>query len=198
MDKRFALAVVVLVVSLGVVTYGIWTINQIPPSPYPDLGGDFVLHGTDGAVSSKDLAGKVSAIFFGYTRCPDVCPTTLIQIGGALDMLDADELARTRALFVSIDPERDTPETAGKYASHFHPAIIGLSGSSDEVAKLTQAFMVGFRKEEANAAGNYNISHSTYVFIIRPDGKVGELLGHDSKAADIAEAIRRWLPWADG
>jgi len=195
-DKRFALLSLVLAISLSVVAFGLWNLNRLPPSKYPDMGGEFMLQSVNGQVSSKDIEGKVTALFFGYTHCPDICPGTLSNVAEALDLLDEEELAATKALFITLDPERDTPEIMDAYASHFHRKITGLSGSPDSIAKLAKSFFVGYQKEASDSGLGYTISHSSYVFIIRPDGSVGDFLSHSVSADELARAIRRWLPWA--
>ncbi|MDX8411038.1 MAG: SCO family protein [Mariprofundaceae bacterium] len=196
MDKRFALLSLVLAISLSVMAFGMWNLNRLPPSKYPDMGGDFVLQSASGPVSSKDIDGKVVALFFGYTHCPDICPATLNNVAEAFDLLDEEELAATEALFITLDPERDTPEVMSAYASHFHRKITGLSGSSDSIAKVAKSFFVGYQKDASDSSLGYTITHSSYVFIIRPDGSVGDFLSHSASVDELAQAIRRWLPWA--
>ena len=198
MDKRFALLSLFLVLSLGLTAFGLWNVSRLPPSPYPDMGGDFELQSIDGPVSSKDMNGKVVAIFFGYTHCPDVCPAALINVSAAFDLLNEDELASVQGLFITLDPERDTPEVMEQYASHFHPRIAGLSGSAEAIALAAKAFFVGYQKDGPDNGANYTITHSGYIFIVRPNGSVGEFLSHDANPETLAQAIRRWLPWAEG
>jgi len=196
LDRRFVLLSLVLAVSLAAVAFGLWNVNRLPPSEWPDMGGDFVLQSADGPVNSKDMEGKVVALFFGYTHCPDICPATLANVADAFDLLSKEELAATEGLFITLDPERDTPELMGQYASHFHPKIAGLSGSTDAIAKVAKAFFVGYQKDDTDSDQAYTITHSSYVFIIRPDSSVGAFLGHGADAETLAQAIRRWLPWA--
>lgn len=187
--------VILLVVALGLVSFGLYNLNKMPTSPYPEMKPAFHLHTDTGAVDLTDFAGKVAVVYFGYTRCPDVCPATLVNVGRALDLLDEEEKRKTKGIFISLDSERDTPEIAAKYARYFHPSIIGLTGSKEEAAAAAKAFFVGYQKDDTE---NYGINHSTYLFIIRPDGKLGAMIGHESTPKEIAEAIRHWLPWAEG
>jgi protein SCO1/2 len=196
--KPSTFPLIILIISVGLVSFGLYSLNKMPESPYPGIQGDFALKGADGTLAFKDMLGKVGIIFFGYTHCPDVCPATLVNVGGALRLLNESEQDKVKAVFISLDPERDTPEKATKYAQYFHPRIMGLSGSPEEIEAAARSFLVGYEINKPNAAGNYTISHSTYIFLIRPDGKIGELVSHTSKPEDIAKSIRQWLPWAEG
>lgn len=195
-DRKQVMVGIALVFALALTAFGWWGMQRMPDSPYPELGGDFSVQGARGPVALHDFGGKVVLLFFGYTRCPDVCPATMAQVAAALNTLSADEAGKVQALFVSLDAERDTPDLAQRYAQHFHESIIGLSGSPKQVAAAADAFKVGYRKEKVDSALGYVISHSSYLFVLRPDGKVGALLNHSAAAADIAAATRRWLRWA--
>jgi protein SCO1/2 len=189
--------IIVLILSLIMVSFGIYQLNKMPDSPFPQVQGKFTLHHADGTFSFKDMAGKSGLLFFGYAHCPDVCPATLVNVGKALNLLDQSEQEQVRAVFISLDPDRDTPEKITKYAKYFHPQIIGLSGSDKEVELAAKSFYVAREKNKPNKKGNYTLNHSTNLFMIRPDGMVGELISHNSTPEEIAKALRRWLPWAD-
>lgn len=192
-DKRQLMLGIALIFALALAAFGWWGMQRMPASPYPELGGDFTLQGTRGPVALHDFAGKVVLLFFGYSRCPDVCPATLAQVAAALQQLSAAEAGKVQALFVSLDPERDTPEQVQRFAAHFHKSIIGLSGSPEQVAAAANAFKVGYRKEKVKSALGYIITHSSYIFVLRPDGKVGKLLRHTASAAEIRDALRDQL-----
>ncbi|ATX81584.1 protein SCO1/2 [Mariprofundus ferrinatatus] len=192
--------IIVLILALCMIGFGLYNLNKIPTPKYPEFDEkltDFTLHGADRSVSFSDLAGKASVVFFGYTHCPDVCPNTLVNFGNALRMLNEDEKEKVRAVFIAIDFGRDTPERVHKYATYFHPDIIGLTGSEEELKVATKAFMVPFEKDEVNAKGNYLMNHGTYVYVMRPDGKLGELISHQSSSEEIVEALRKWIRWAE-
>jgi len=195
--KVSTLPLIVLILSLIMVSFGVYHINKIPDSAFPQVKGDFALHHADGSYSLKDMAGKSGLILFGYTHCPDVCPAALVNIANALNLLDKSEQEKVRALFISLDPKRDTPEKTDKYAKYFHPQIIGLSGSEEEVLLAANSFYAAREMNEPNEKGNYTVNHTTTLYMIRPDGMVGELVSHDSKPEVIAKALRRWLPWSD-
>jgi protein SCO1/2 len=189
--------IIVLVLSLIVVSFGIYQMNKMPDSAFPQVKGEFTLHHADGTFSFKDMAGKSGLILFGYTHCPDVCPAALVNIANALNLLDESELEKIRALFISLDPKRDTPEKITKYAKYFHPKIIGLSGSEKEVLLAAKSFYAAREINKPNEKGNYTVNHTTTLYMIRPDGMVGEIISYKSTPEEIAKALRRWLPWAD-
>ncbi|MCF7821221.1 MAG: SCO family protein [Mariprofundaceae bacterium] len=191
------IAIIGLVVTFAVVGFTWYSLNRIPDNQFPDIKLAFTLHSADGPVSFSDTHGKVGLLFFGYARCPDVCPTTMVNFGSALDMLTESERSKVKALFISVDPARDTPEIIEKYVGFFHPEITGLTGSAEEIKAATSSFRVGFEKESPNDLGNYSINHSTYVFITRPDGGLGGLIGHNGSPEEIAQSLRYWIKWAD-
>ncbi len=188
---------IMLVIAFSMIGFATYQLNKMPDSKYPAFKPEFALHSANGPVSFNDLAGKVSVVFFGYTHCPDVCPATLVNFANALKMLDEDERNKVRAVFISLDYERDTPETVAKYTRFFHPEIIGLTGNKEEVAAAAKAFMVPNEKNKPNAKGNYTMNHGTYVYVIRSDGKLGELAGHKNSSEQVAASLRKWIKWAD-
>ena len=111
-------------------------------------GGDFTLGSRQGPVALQDLRGKVVLLYFGYTYCPDVCPTSLGFIGLALERLTPDELERVQVLFISVDPERDTPERLEEYAVFFHPKVLGITGTPEELARVAELYGAAYRRVE--------------------------------------------------
>lgn len=150
---------------------------------------DFHLFDAGGKPRSlADYRGKVVAMFFGYTHCPDVCPTTLADLAQVMRLLgkDADKL---QVLFVTLDPQRDTRELLAQYAPAFHPSFVGLSGDAEATAQTARAFGVMYRKQTVKN-GDYTLDHSAGTYLISPDGKFvllapyqqqTELLLHDIK-----------------
>jgi len=186
---------VLLALTVIFIGFGVYNLNKMPPSQYPDIHAKFSLHSVDGPVTSRDMLGKVSVIYFGYTHCPDVCPDTLVRIGTALKLLDSDELANVLPIFITTDPDRDSPELMAKYVHHFNSHIMGLSGSSKEIAAAAKSFFFGYKKAAPDKKGNYTVIHGSFIAIIRPDGSLGKLMSHTSKPEDIANTIRHWLRW---
>ncbi|MDQ6957754.1 MAG: SCO family protein [Mariprofundaceae bacterium] len=186
---------VLLGLAVILIGFGVYNMTRMPPSRYSDIHSEFSLHSIDGPVTSRDMLGKVGVIYFGYTHCPDVCPDTLVRIGAALKLLDSDQLAKVMPVFITTDPGRDSPEVMAKYAHHFNSHILGLSGSSKEIAAAAKSFLSGYKKETPGKKGNYTVSHASFIIIVRPDGSLDKLMSHTSKPEDIANTIRYWLRW---
>jgi len=132
------------------------------------IGGPFTLETGGGTMSDKDLRGAPFLVFFGYTHCPDVCPTTLAQLSEVLRALGPD--ARIKVLFVTVDPERDTPKLMQDYAGSFDPRIIGLSGDRAAIDHMMKAYRVYARKVPEKDGG-YSMDHSAIVYLMDRDGK---------------------------
>ena len=146
------------------------------PSSADAISGPFRLTGADGqSVSDRDFRGKWLLVYFGYTHCPDICPTTLADISQTLDLLGADA-AQVQPLFISIDPERDTPQVVREYVKEFDDRIIGLAGTPEEIAATAKAYRVFYAKKEGTAASNYLMEHTAFVYVIGPDGRYVTLL----------------------
>ena len=159
------------------------------------IGGPFRLTGADGqSVSDRDFRGKWLLVYFGYTHCPDICPTTLADISQTLDLLGADA-TRVQSLFISIDPERDTPQIVGDYVKGFDDRIIGLAGTPSEIAAAAKAYRVFYAKKEGTSAGNYLMEHTAFVYVVGPDGRYVTLLSPlQGQTPDImADRLRELL-----
>ncbi len=196
-NKRIIFPWVLLVLAAAFIGFGVYNLNRMPASPYPDIHGKFALRSIDGPVSSEDMLGKVGVIYFGYTHCPDVCPDTLLRIAAALKLLNPDERSKVFPVFITTDPERDTPELMAEYVHHFLGShILGLSGSPEAIKAAANSFLSGYQKERPDEKGKYVVTHASYIIIVRPDGSIGELLTHTSRPEDIADTIRHWLRWA--
>lgn len=165
---------------------------QLQQSEAPQ-GGDFTLQSADGPVSLADHRGKVVILYFGYTFCPDVCPTSLSALAQALSTLTPEELARVKSYFISVDPDRDTMDVLKVYAPFFHPSIVGISGSNEQVAQVARMYGARYMKQKPDADGLYSVDHSAFLYVIAPDGKLAASLPHGSLPTQIAEAIRARL-----
>ena len=157
------------------------------------LGGDFTLSAVSGPVSLHDYQGKVVLLFFGYTYCPDICPATLDHVASAFDLLSDAELEKVQGIFVTVDPERDSPKHLAEYVSFFHPRFIGLSGTEPQISEAARAYQVEYHRVDSDAVEKYAMIHTTYLFIIGPDGKVVDMMSHKTSPEDIAQAVRQWL-----
>ena len=156
-------------------------------------GGDFTLQSPDGPVSLADLRGKVVLIYFGYTFCPDVCPTSLSALAQALSALTPEELGTTRSFFISVDPDRDTMEVLKIYPPFFHPSIVGISGTSEQVAQVARLYGARYMKQKPDANGLYSVDHSSFIYVIAPDGKLAASLPHGTPPEQIVAMIRSQL-----
>lgn len=156
------------------------------------IGGPFsLLDPTGKRVTEKDFAGKPMLVYFGFTHCPDVCPAGLQVIAAALDLLD-DKAKDVTPVFITVDPERDTPELLGKYVASFHKGIVGLSGSPEDIAAVTKAYRVYAKKvpDETNP-GEYNVDHSSFMYLMDGKGDYMRHFPHSVDAKDLADALAK-------
>jgi len=166
-----------------------------PPGAVP-LGTpvDFTLRAPTGPWRLADQRGKVVLVYFGYTACPDVCPTSLAATAAGLRRLTPDELARVQTVFVSVDPERDLQPQLTEYAAFFHPSIVGITGTPASVADAARPFGVVYKKTRVPGSTDYVVDHSALTYVIAPDGRLVERLPHAAPADQVVAAIRRYLP----
>jgi protein SCO1/2 len=154
------------------------------------LGGPFSLQDHNGQrVTEGAFAGRLGLIYFGFTYCPDVCPTELGLMASALDLLGPDA-SRVLPVLITIDPARDKPAALADYVSRFHPALIGLTGTEEEIATAARAFRVYYRKIQPPGASDYLMDHSSFIYLVGPDGKVRQLFRPNTPPETIAAAIR--------
>ncbi|MDH3715824.1 MAG: SCO family protein, partial [Gammaproteobacteria bacterium] len=130
-------------------------LQQRATGPQPSLGGDFTLQSNNGPVSLADLRGHVVAIYFGYTFCPDACPTSLTYLSMAMKRLTADQRQQVQAIFVSVDPQRDTPQGLAEYVAHFDPRMLGLTGTADEIADVARLYGIFYQLHKAGEDDEY-------------------------------------------
>ena len=157
---------------------------------YPEIGGPVSLVSSTGArVTEADFKGRPTLIYFGFTYCPDVCPTELGLMASALDLLGPDA-ARVLPVLITIDPARDTPAALADYVARFHPAMIGLTGTDEEIATAARAFRVYYRKVNPPGASDYLMDHSSFIYLVGPDGKVRQLFRPNTPPETIAAAIK--------
>ncbi|MBL8590160.1 MAG: SCO family protein [Methylobacteriaceae bacterium] len=157
------------------------------------FGGPFALTTHDGRrVTEADFRGRFLLIFFGYTRCPDVCPTGLATMAAALDAL-GPRAERLQPVFVTLDPARDTPPALADYVASFHPRLIGLTGSESEIAAVARAFRVHRVKYQPAAGGDYAVDHGSLTYLMGPDGGFLTLIPHGATPGRMADVLRRYL-----
>ena len=151
------------------------------------------------AVTEASFDGKYRLVFFGFTRCPVICPTTMIEVTRVMNAL-GDQADRVQPLFITIDPDNDTVDVVASYVKHFHPAVVGLTGSKQQIADAAKSFNVTFGGTDAGTDDNSaEIYHSSYLYLMNEDGSFLDIFGYGAKAATIVEAVDKHLstPVAD-
>lgn len=156
------------------------------------IGGPFRLTDQNGkTVTDADLKGKWSLIYFGYTHCPDACPTALNDIAIALDQV-GEKRDAVRPVFITVDPERDTPAALKEYVTAFDAPILALTGTPEEVAQAAKAYRVYYAKHP-EAGGDYSMDHSSVIYVMDPQGRFTASFTHESAPEQIAERLKKLL-----
>ena len=158
------------------------------------VGGPFALVGTDGKpVTDRDFRGRYMLIFFGFTHCPDICPAELQVIAQALEQL-GDKAKNVVPIFITLDPERDTPEAMGNYVKSFGPNFVGLTGSPEAIAATAKAYRVSYAKvENKESAADYSVDHSALVYLMDPEGRYVTHFSYGLSAEQMAEKLGKSL-----
>ena len=179
MDKRAVLRALGAVTLAGTASFALTACkdDSKPKFQGVDVTGaeyakDIPLQDVNGQRRSlKDFSGKVVAVFFGYTQCPDVCPTTLQELVEVKQALGADG-SKLQAIFVSLDPERDTPQVLKAYLANFDESFVGLHGTPDEIAAIAKDFKIFFKKVPGKTEGTYTLDHSAGTYLYDPQGRL--------------------------
>jgi len=160
----------------------------------PAIGGPFTLSDQNGrTVTSDSLKGKPTLIYFGFTYCPDVCPTSLLLMETALEKLGPDAAKKVNLVFITIDPERDTPKLLKGYVENFGPTFIGLTGTPQQIADVARAYRVYYQKVPGKNGGPYLMDHSSIVYLLDRNGRFVTHFTHEAKAEAIAASVGRLL-----
>ena len=197
MSERILMTIAGLLAAL-VLGLAIFWQPELPERPLPRAalpeGGDFTLQSAGGPVSLKDFRGKVVLVYFGYTYCPDICPTSLAATSDGLKQLTPEELARVAMIFVSVDPKRDTPARLKEYAEFFHPAIVGATGTPEEIAAIARRYGVFYAEQKVETAGDgYVVDHSADTYVISSTGQLVGKIAHATPPDQVVETIRKHL-----
>jgi protein SCO1/2 len=198
--NRGLLAIIALLVALDLGLAVFWEPipaaheRALPIPAAPPTGGDFQLDTAQGPVALQDFRGKVVLLYFGYTFCPDICPTSLLATAAALRALNPAELAQVQTIFVSVDPERDTVKQLADYVRFFHPSIIGATGAPDRIAEIAGRYGVSYVIQKPDANHNYVVDHSALTYLIDTDGRLVATLPHAAPAEQTLAAVRGLLP----
>jgi protein SCO1/2 len=158
-----------------------------------DFGKELALAGHDGEPRTlADFRGKLVVLFFGYTHCPDVCPTTLADVAGVMKALGKDA-ERVQVLFVTLDPERDTREVLAQYAPAFDPHFLGMYGDAAATQRAAKEFKIFYEKRLGSAPGAYTVDHSAQIYVLDATGQLRLFARQDRIAQDLAEDLRTLL-----
>lgn len=166
----------------------------------PNIGGPFTLVNQEGELfTEKDLLGKFAILYFGFSMCPDICPEELEVLSEALEKINTESDKRIQPVFVTCDPNRDTPEVLKNYLSEFHPDIMGLTGPYEEIKNTCKEYRVYFSTPPNLKPGEeYLVDHSIFFYLIDPEGKFVDALGRQYTSDELAERINgfidSWLP----
>jgi len=193
-------AVIALGIALASTLAGCHQVSEPPPLAGATMGGPFALTDQDGRrVTDRQFVGKYRIMYFGYSFCPDVCPTDLALIGAGLRQFEQAHPAlatKVQPIFVTVDPARDTPEVLKRYVAAFHPRLIGLSGSEQEIARVAREYAVYFNREAPGPGAPsdaYLVDHSRTIVLYGPDGKPIALLPQDQGPDGFARELARWV-----
>lgn len=167
--------------------------ENVSPLAKMDIGGDFTLYAGEEKIRLSDFNDKVVLIFFGYTSCPDICPTTLVTISSALKKLTEDEQKKIQVLFVSVDPERDTPEKLKHFTAYFHADIIGVSGSTQEIDQVVKQYASAYRKVETDSAIGYLVDHSSAIYLVNSEGELVDMLPGDASVETVVGIVQNLM-----
>lgn len=168
-----------------------------PPLAGATIGGEFELVSETGeTVKWSDFDGQYRTVYFGYAYCPDICPTDNQRAMAGLrlfEQTDAEAAAKIQPLFISIDPERDTPQVVAEFTDAFHPRLIGLTGSAEQVKDAADTFAVFYARGEDAPGGGYLMDHSNVTYLFGPDGQPIATLPTDLGAEAVAEELAKWV-----
>ncbi len=173
----------------GLVGAAGWMTLHREEGPVP-IGGPFRLRAADGReVTDADFRGRWMLIYFGYTRCPDACPTALQDMANALDTLGPDAKGKVAVLFITIDPERDTPAVMQDYVTAFNAPITGLSGTPEQIAAVAKEYRVYYAKHPKDG-GEYDMDHSSIIYVMDPRGRFAANFTHETPPDAMALKLR--------
>jgi protein SCO1/2 len=164
----------------------------------PGNGGDFTLQSDKGPVSLSDFHGKVVALYFGYMSCPDICPTSLWNLSSAMRLLTPEQAAQVQGIFVSVDPDRDSPRAMGMFVKGFWDSFIGLTGKKENIDKIARQYSVVYEKVPLkDSAMGYVVDHSSVIYLIDKQGVVQYYTPHNTAPEELRDDLLKLIE-ADG
>lgn len=191
--ERYALALFILLLALSGGLY-LYQQSLAPTATAKQFGGDFTLNSIAGPVSLSDFKGRGVIMMFGFASCPDVCPTGLATVGAAMRRLTPDQQAQVQPIFISVDPDRDTPELLDQYSRYFYPTMLGLTASKAEIDTVVRAYGAFYQKVDMpDSTLGYSVDHSTRIYLMERSGKLAQLLYHNTPVADVSAALENIL-----
>lgn len=168
-----------------------------PPLKGARLGGAFSMTDQNGRrVTERSWPGKYQLVYFGYTFCPDVCPVDMRVLGAGLRRFEESDPARgakVQPLFVSVDPARDTPQVLRAFTANFHPRLIGLTGTPDELARMARAYGASYLRQDGATPGSYLMDHTRNAILYDPDGQPVVMIPYDRGPQGAADELARWV-----
>lgn len=186
-----------LLLAAALLAAGCSSTDEAPPLQGARLGGPFTLTDQNGrTIRDGDFAGRYRLVYFGYTFCPDICPTDLQTIGRALSDFEKEAPERARRvqpIFITVDPARDTPPILKKYAAAFHPRLIGLTGTEQQIAAVKKAYGVASSAQKGADPDNYLVDHARLTTLYGPDGQPIAFMPADEGVDAVTEALDRWV-----
>jgi len=198
LQKGLWAAVTVVALGTGALAVTGSRAPEVPTSAASSVVAEFELKGHDGVVrTEEDFRGKWTLVFFGFTNCPDVCPTTLAEIAAVMNDL-RQQADLVQPLFISVDSDRDRPEELAEYVPQFHPSILGLAGTPEQIEAAAASFKIFYeRVQEETAPDGYTMGHTSQVFLFDPEGAFVRLYGYGTPAPEITADLRARID-ADG
>jgi len=195
--KRSVVSWLIMVLGIaGILAYVGPTFLKVTPPPSKGtgevlIGGAFTLVDANGnTVTEQDYRGKYTLVFFGFTHCPDICPTALLVVRNALDHLGKDA-KKIVPIFITIDPERDTPDVIGRYVKNFGDRVVGLTGTPEQIKKAADAYKVFYAKVEDKESGlGYVMDHSGFLYLMGPNGKYLAHYPHSIGEKALTESLQ--------
>jgi protein SCO1/2 len=162
-----------------------------------DIGGPFNLTGADGkTVTEKNFEGQFKLIYFGFTYCPAICPTELQKITKVVKRMESEKpdlAARLQPLFITIDPERDTPPVVGEYVKLFHPRLIGLSGSPEQIEAVKKSYRIFAAKVQQDGMNEYTMDHSSFIYLMDPKNQLAGIYRTEDGPELIFDDVRKQM-----
>lgn len=162
-----------------------------------DIGGPFsLLDATGKTITEKNFEGKFKLIYFGFTYCPAICPTELQKITKVLKRMEAEKpelAARLQPLFITVDPERDTPQVVGEYVKLFHPRLIGLTGSPEQIEAVKKSYRIFAAKVQQEGMNDYTVDHSSFIYLMDPKNELAGIYRTEDNADMIFEDVGKQM-----